>query len=113
MYLAKNIKTLRKRYGMTGIELADLLGLKHPTISAYERGLREPTIQTILDMCGVFKVNVHDFLVEDLSQVEPGSAMQDRITDTRLVTEAGMWDYRNLVKEVEDMKKKLETLKHT
>lgn len=53
---------------MTTTDLAIQLGVKQPTVSAYEQGTREPPLKTILAICDLFNVNAHSLLTSDLSE---------------------------------------------
>ena len=41
------LKEVRRRHGLTQAELARRAGTSQPVISAYERGLRDPTYETL------------------------------------------------------------------
>lgn len=41
------LKLVRRRHGLTQMDLARLAGTSQPTISAYERGLRDPSYETL------------------------------------------------------------------
>jgi len=49
------LQSVRESRGLTQVELAELVGIKQPNLSAYERDRRLPTIETlnrILVACG-------------------------------------------------------------
>lgn len=52
------IKQLRKKNGLTQIELAKKIGVSSSTIAMYEVGEREPSIETLDKMCEVFNVDM-------------------------------------------------------
>ena len=43
----RNMRTRRTELGMTQQELAEAIGLYQPDISAFEAGLKEPTLKTV------------------------------------------------------------------
>ena len=49
------IKELRKEMGLTQTQLAKEVGLNFRSISDYERGRLEPSIQTIRSLCKFFE----------------------------------------------------------
>jgi len=52
----ERIRELREQKGISQLELGKALGLNQITISQYERGTREPDIQTIIKICKYFDV---------------------------------------------------------
>ena len=56
------IKFLREQYGFSQKELADRLNIHKQTISQYERGCREPSLDNLLALCDIFNVS-SDFLL--------------------------------------------------
>jgi len=51
------LKELREEKNMSQVQLANKLGVNNRTISQYERGIREPDIQTIKQLCAFFNVS--------------------------------------------------------
>lgn len=60
----KRIKEFREMAKMSQAELAVLLGVTQNTISNYERGEREPSIENLKQMAKIFGVSV-DELISD------------------------------------------------
>lgn len=52
----------RKERQLTQSELASAIGTAQPNVSQYERGVAEPTIETLCRIASVLKVNVDNFL---------------------------------------------------
>lgn len=52
------LKNLRKYYNLTRKELGIKIGVSEATIAAYEQGTREPTIDNILKISDVLRVNI-------------------------------------------------------
>jgi len=53
----KRIKALRTRNNMTQLELADKLNVSKSIISAYEKGIRTPAFETIVNLSDIFNVS--------------------------------------------------------
>lgn len=51
------LSELRKSRGLTQEQLADRLGISSSTVSSYERGIREPSLQMISDIADFFNVD--------------------------------------------------------
>ncbi len=58
----KNLREIRKEYGMTMKELADKIGVSESAISQYENGKREPGYETLIKLAGLFNVSA-DYLL--------------------------------------------------
>jgi len=56
------LKELREEKGLSQTKLGEALGVDQTTISQYERGVREPNIQTIKKICDFFGVSA-DYLL--------------------------------------------------
>ena len=67
-YFSQNIKILRKSKRYIQDRLAELLGVKPNSISNYEHGVREPTIDQIGQFIKIFDISADDLLFKDLSE---------------------------------------------
>lgn len=56
------IKELRKRYSMSQADLALILSVTQRTLSRYEMGKREPSINMLIALANYFDVTI-DYLV--------------------------------------------------
>lgn len=65
--LAKNIKYLRKKHGISQQELADQFNLPRTTLGDYERGKTEPNINTLILFAQRFELSLDDIIRKDLS----------------------------------------------
>ena len=78
MIIAEKIMSLRKQYGWSQEELADLIGVSRQSVSKWESAASIPDIQKIIKMSEVFGVSI-DYLLKDeidlpeTSQVEKTS----------------------------------------
>lgn len=96
MYLAGNLKFLRKSKKLTQAQFAEKVGLTRSVIGAYEEGRAEPKLQSLLIMAQYFDVSLDDFLLSPIdSNLETsfqGSPLRvlpinvDKSTDKELVT---------------------------
>ena len=57
-----NLLNLRKQHNKTQKELAEYLNTKHQTYGAYEKGINEPNIKTLIKLADYYGVSV-DYLV--------------------------------------------------
>ena len=61
MPISENIKTLRRRYGLTQQELGEIAGVSGKAVSTWELGVKEPrmgAIQRIADHFGISKSSI-------------------------------------------------------
>jgi|SRR3989339_1074442 len=58
----ERIKKFRKLRGMTQQEFADKINASQQVITNYERGLREPDIETLVRMAEVLKTSVDELV---------------------------------------------------
>ena len=61
--LAKKIKQLRKKSGLTQAQLADKLEVSPSAVGMYEQGRREPDKQTLSKICQVLDAS-GDFILD-------------------------------------------------
>ena len=69
MNISEKIRCARKEAGFTQGELAEKLGVSQAMISAYEKGLRNPKIETIEKIADALNVSIRD-IKEDLTILE-------------------------------------------
>lgn len=69
MFLGKRIKSLRKENGYTQQELGDLINVTKVSICCYEKETRVPTLETLIALAKVFKVDINYFLGNDYNIV--------------------------------------------
>ena len=60
--VAKQLKALRQKRGLSMTELAKRAGLSRAMISFIESEFRNPTLDTLLRVCGALKVELADVL---------------------------------------------------
>jgi transcriptional regulator with XRE-family HTH domain len=69
MYFASNIKFLRKRKDRTQDEVAAALNLKRSTLSGYENGVAQPSIDILVTFSGYFGISIDTILKIDLARL--------------------------------------------
>ena len=69
--MGTKIKELREKAGMTQTELADKLGLSKSVISAYEKGIRNPSFKILPLLAQTFNVTEFYFFEKGNWKNEP------------------------------------------
>ena len=59
---AENLRELRKNAGMTQKQLAAVMGVDQRTVSAWEKGVCEPSFQILASLCELFNETFNDIL---------------------------------------------------
>lgn len=59
---AENLRELRKNAGMTQKQLAVIMGVDQRTVSAWEKGVCEPSFQMLSTLCELFGETFNDIL---------------------------------------------------
>ncbi len=67
-FLGNNIKFLRKKKSITQIQLAQKIGVNRSMIGTYEEGRAEPKMQTLLNICHYFDVDLNSIILKDLTR---------------------------------------------
>lgn len=87
--MLKNIKLLRRSYGLSQQQLADVLGISQQSINKYETRDVQPDLETLKRMADYFHTTI-DFLVDYKGNDESASgqaAMAFSSEEIRLVTQ--------------------------
>lgn len=69
MHFARNIQLLRKRKKRSQEDIAGAIGIKRTTLSAYELGTVEPSLETLVKFSRFFKVSIDKLLLLDLATI--------------------------------------------
>lgn len=64
IYFAKNLTHLRKAQKITQAQLAKTLGVDQRTISAWEKGVCEPSFTMLAKICEIFDETFDSILTE-------------------------------------------------
>lgn len=67
---SQKIKELRERANMTQTELAQEIGVSKSVISAYEKGIRNPSFAVLQEMSNVFNVPEAYFLAKNDEEIK-------------------------------------------
>ena len=67
MHFGKNIKLLRKRRGRTQDDMASALEMKRSTLSGYENGVAQPSINNLIKISDYFNISIDTLVRTDLS----------------------------------------------
>ena len=78
-----NLKTLRKRKGLTQLELAEKLGIAQSTLASYERGIREPNFEMLENIADYFNVPMAELLGSESKVAEAYNGYRKEITAER------------------------------
>lgn len=76
MYFSSNIKTLRKRNNQTQDDVALALNMKRSTLSGYENGVAEPSIEALMDFSKYYGMTIDTLVKEDI-----GSYSEERFQE--------------------------------
>jgi transcriptional regulator with XRE-family HTH domain len=68
MFIAANLKLLRKRSGKSQEELAQALNLNRSTYSGYENEVAQPSLEMLLTISQFHKVTLDDLIAKDFSK---------------------------------------------
>ena len=86
--LGQRIGALRRKLGLSQAELARRLGISPSAMGMYEQGRREPSVDTLAAIAGIFGVSI-DFLVTGKpTSLQEQQAMNDMLLDRVAVTDA-------------------------
>lgn len=78
--LANNLRILRRRWGLSQMELAERLGLNRGNIASYEKGSAEPKLCNLLKISKLFKISIADLTQGDLDDDTVFVAAQGRFS---------------------------------
>lgn len=68
LYLSKNIKYLRKKYGYNQEEFGKIINKKDSTIGNYEKGIRNPDYNTLCIISDHFNITTDDLIKKNLEK---------------------------------------------
>ena len=55
LHFSENLKSLRKSKGLSQSALAKMLGVDQRTVSAWENGICEPSLELLALLCDIFE----------------------------------------------------------
>ncbi len=97
------LKELRQDKDMQQTKLAELLNLKSSAISKYEKGLTQPSIDTLIRLSKIFGVTV-DYLIGASDEKNPYEGLQLTPDEAEFVFNLRMLNYENRIRIDERMK---------
>lgn len=62
--IAKNLKQYRVEHGMKQTEMANLLDMNYQNYSKMERGVYQPSLEKLLEICSVLEITPNDLLLD-------------------------------------------------
>ena len=75
--LGQRLKTLRKEKKLTQSELGKLINVTKVSICCYEKGIRLPSLETLIDLSEIFKVSIDYLLGSDYYLVAENDSSYD------------------------------------
>ncbi len=67
MALSENIKLMRESRGLSQSELAEKIGLQKQNVSAYERGVKVPTVEKLVAIADTLQCSTDKLLGRNLT----------------------------------------------
>ena len=67
--LGNNIRSLRKAYGETQEQLGEVLHIEKNTVSSYEKGVREPSKETVRAIAKHYMISMEELLHSDYTTI--------------------------------------------
>lgn len=83
MYLAQNLKYLRKKSGFSQAEIAENIGIPRTTLGDYERAHTQPSMEMLIKFASLFMVQIDDLLNLDLEKMSWDETISGK---TRILT---------------------------
>jgi transcriptional regulator with XRE-family HTH domain len=118
--ISKNLKYLRKKKGLTQLELRTILGYTRSTWSNYENGITNPSIDDLITISHFLGVTLDDLIMNDLEAREPLPDKVHTITPPRLpviyanndvLTATAEPEIAYLLKEVKKIREDIDMIK--
>lgn len=66
MALSENIRLMRESRGLSQSELAEKIGLQKQNVSAYERGVKVPTVEKLVSIADTLRCSTDKLLGRNL-----------------------------------------------
>jgi transcriptional regulator with XRE-family HTH domain len=81
MFLADNLKFLRKRRKKTQDDVAFALQVKRSTLNGYENGIGEPKLERLMALADYYRFSLDDLVRKDLKKLSESKLKALEITD--------------------------------
>lgn len=112
--IGQRIKDMRKTYNMTQQELGEKLNVTKVSICCYEKGTRSPSLDTLIDLSNLFKVNLDYFVGNDsfvISDTDADYGIKMSNEEINIIKELRKNTYDNLYnKLISDPKRTIELI---
>jgi transcriptional regulator with XRE-family HTH domain len=69
MFLAENLKFLRKRRKKTQDDVAFVLQMKRSTLNGYENGVGEPKLEKLIILADYYRIRIDELVRTDLRKL--------------------------------------------
>lgn len=70
MFLADNLKFLRKRRKKTQDDVAFALEIKRSTLNGYENGIGEPKLERLIALADYYRITLDELVRKDLIRIK-------------------------------------------
>lgn len=105
-YIGNKIKEIRLQYKMSQADLTEKLEVRNPIILEYERGVRMPSIDILIELKNLFNVPVSYFFNEEIEQNARTMLDVTDLTENQLLIIAKLYDeftqYNKSIKKEDD-----------
>lgn len=105
-FIGEQIKNLRIQHKMSQAELARKLNVSDSIISGYERGVRTPSIEVLLNLKDIFDVSLDYFITDEVEKHARLMVDLTDLTDDQFMIIAKLIDqfskYNELTKKEND-----------
>lgn len=109
MHISQNIKTIRKKFGWTQMDLSKKLELTKGQIQTYERDKATPSVHFFMKLEEITGIPIYDLISREVTLDEvPPSPLTSRVQPK---TKGGKKNIDQLINEVDRIRKELEDLK--
>lgn len=114
LYVANKIREYRKLRGLTQKELGDKIGVKHNTISGYEKGTNEPEQDLLFKIAYALNISINDLFPETTNpSLKLSNKEETIIKKYRFIPESGKKTVDAVLEIQYREAKKTSTLKET
>lgn len=116
MSIVKNLKAIRAKYGISQEKFSELMGVTKGMVNSYELARAEPSPDFLLRLSHLTGLPVDQILYgtihsEDLSAEPLLNGVKD--DSTQYQKETNLYDLRNLVEEVKNLREEVTKLKRS
>ena len=113
MSITHNLKTIRTKYRISQEAFGEMLSVTRQMINTYEQGTSTPSIDFLLRLSSLINIPVDQLFYqkvqdEDLPVELPTGIVEDPAV--HYARQKNLFDVRNLVREVEELRRKIEAL---